>query len=61
LSGAAGSHGGRRAADLIVPGLAVLMCGGLLLHTGAASIGAAAVLTVVGYALTFRRGVRELR
>jgi APA family basic amino acid/polyamine antiporter len=61
LTGAAGSRGGRRAADLIVPGLAVLMCGGLLLHTGAASIGAAAVLTVVGYALTLRRGVRELR
>ena len=46
---------------LIVPALAVLMCGGLLLHTGATSIAAAAVLTVVGYALTFRRGVRDRR
>ena len=60
LTGAAGSRGPRRAADLIVPALAVLMCGGLLLHTGATSIAAAAVLTVVGYALTFRRGVRDL-
>jgi hypothetical protein len=41
-----------------VPALAVLMCGGLLLHTGAASIAAAVVLALAGFALTFRRVAR---
>jgi APA family basic amino acid/polyamine antiporter len=50
-----GARGARRAVDLIVPALAVVMCGGLLLHTGAASITAAVALALVGYALTRRR------
>jgi hypothetical protein len=58
LTGATSARGGRRVADLVVPALAVLMCGGLLLHTGAASIAAAVVLALAGFALTFRRGAR---
>ena len=58
LTGATSARGGRRVADLVVPALAVLMCGGLLLHTGAASIAAAVVLALASFALTFRRGAR---
>jgi amino acid transporter len=45
----------RRAVDMAVPGLAFLMCGWLFLHTGWASVGAAAGLAVVGLALGYRR------
>lgn len=58
FAGATGAHGGRYVADLAVPGLAVLMCGGLLLHTGGASIAAAVGLGLLGLALTLRRGWR---
>ncbi len=58
LAGATGARGGRYVADLAVPGLAVLMCGGLLLHTGGASIAAAVGLVLLGLALTLRRGWR---
>ena len=58
LAGATGARGGRRVADLVVPGLAVLMCGWLLLHTGGASIAAAIGLALLGLALTLRRGWR---
>jgi amino acid transporter len=58
FAGATGARGGRYVADLAVPGLAVLMCGGLLLHTGGASIAAAVGLALLGLALTLRRGWR---
>lgn len=58
FAGATGARGGRYVADLAVPGLAVLMCGGLLLHTGGASIAAAVGLVLLGLALTLRRGWR---
>jgi APA family basic amino acid/polyamine antiporter len=58
LARATGARGGRRVADLVVPGLAVLMCGWLLLHTGRASIAAAIGLALLGLALTLRRGWR---
>jgi len=58
LAGATGARGGRYVADLAVPGLAVLMCGGLLLHTGGVSIAAAVGLALLGLALTLRRGWR---
>jgi amino acid transporter len=58
LAGTTGTRGGRYVADLAVPGLACLMCGWLLLHTGRASIGAAIGLALVGLTLTLRRGWR---
>lgn len=61
VAGATGARGGRYVADLAVPGLAVLMCGGLLLHTGEASIAATVGLALLGLALTLRRGWRPPR
>ncbi len=58
LAGTTGTRGRRYVADLAVPGLACLMCGWLLLHTGRASIGAAIGLALVGLTLTLRRGWR---
>jgi APA family basic amino acid/polyamine antiporter len=49
--GAAGPGLGRRALDLALPGLALLMCGWLLVHTGWSSVAAAAGLAVVGLAV----------
>jgi basic amino acid/polyamine antiporter, APA family len=58
FAGATGARGGRYVADLAVPGLAVLMCGGLLLHTGRGSIATAVGLALLGLVLTLRRGWR---
>lgn len=54
-SGALRTGRARRVADLAVPGLAFLMCGGLLLHTGALSVAVAAGLAAVGYAVALLR------
>jgi amino acid transporter len=45
----------RRLVDVGVPAVAFLMCAWLFLHTGWASMGAAAGLAVVGLALGYRR------
>jgi APA family basic amino acid/polyamine antiporter len=45
----------RRALDLGLPALALLMCGWLLLHTGWPSVAAAVVLALVGLAVGRRR------
>jgi APA family basic amino acid/polyamine antiporter len=50
----------RRAADVTVPGVAFLLCGWLLIHTGTASIAVAAGLAVVGYAVAWRTRTRDL-
>jgi APA family basic amino acid/polyamine antiporter len=49
--GATGPGRARRTLDLTLPSLAILMCGWLLLHTGWASLAAAAGLAVVGLAV----------
>jgi APA family basic amino acid/polyamine antiporter len=49
----------RRAADVAVPGVAFLLCGWLLIHTGAASIALAAGLAVVGYAVAWTTRARS--
>ena len=54
-SGATRTGRARRLVDVLVPAVAFLMCGWLLLHTGGASIAAAAGLAVVGYAVASRR------
>jgi amino acid transporter len=48
----------RRALDLGVPSLALLMCGWLLIHTGWPSVTAAAALAVIGLAVGHRRPTR---
>jgi APA family basic amino acid/polyamine antiporter len=48
----------RRALDLGLPALALLMCGWLLLHTGWPSVAAAVVLALVGLAVGRRRPIR---
>lgn len=47
--GLTGGHAGKRMADLLLPGLALLMCGWFLLHTGWVSIAVAAGLTILGF------------
>ena len=51
----------RRVADVAVPGLAFLLCGWLLIHTGGASMAVAAGLAVVGYAVARRTRATRLR
>ena len=48
---AKGSRRARRALDLVLPSLAFLMCGWLLIHTGWPSLAAAAGLAIVGLAV----------
>ena len=57
-SGATHTGWARRAADVAVPGLAFLLCGWLLIHTGVASVTVAAGLAVVGYAVTWTTRAR---
>lgn len=47
--GLTGGRAGKRMADLLLPGLALLMCGWFLLHTGWVSIAVAAGLTILGF------------
>jgi APA family basic amino acid/polyamine antiporter len=56
--GATGPGLARRALDLGLPVLAVLMCGWLLVHTGWASVAAAAVFGLIGLAVGRRRPMR---
>jgi len=47
--GLTGGCAGKRMADLLLPGLALLMCGWFLLHTGWVSIAVAGGLTILGF------------
>jgi basic amino acid/polyamine antiporter, APA family len=60
-SGVTRTSRARRVADVAVPGLALLLCSWLLLHTGGASIAATAGLAVVGIALASWRVTRSGR
>ena len=46
--GLAGPRVARRRLDFVLPGLAIVMCGWLLLHTGRSSIVLASLLALVG-------------
>lgn len=48
VRGASGAHGARRAADLLVPGLAVILCAWLLLHAGGTSVSLALGVAAIG-------------
>jgi len=60
-SGVTRTSRARRVADVAVPGLALLLCGWLLLHTGGPSIAATAGLAVVGFTLASWRVARPGR
>jgi APA family basic amino acid/polyamine antiporter len=53
--GATGPGRARRTLDLTLPGLALLMCGWLLIHTGWESVAAAAAFALIGLAVGRRR------